>query len=309
MNRRIGLRRGIGKEACRSCRLEFIHIVLAADEKYRPGLEATKTSIVRSCRCPERLKFHEFRETPELAARIRREFGQYKGSPMAFLRLYLAELLPDVDQLIYSDVDTLWGRDVAELADVKIGDAVIGWVKDLPGTAVEFREWCRKKGLSLKGWMDRLYSCTGVCVIDLKKWRERKVLERCQEFVAKHGVPKYADQDILNYVLKDEAVQLPRCWDVLIPSPVNTHGGCVLHLTGVGRCFQCKYEGKVLQYRYWEHVARGCKFLHPNWWWVYVPRWVLRCVMFCATTAFVDRVYRFLSYRWYFSQKTVKGVQ
>ena len=93
-----------------------IHIVMAADGAYLKGLEVAKATMIASCSDPSRLVFHLFGENEEMGRRIRSEFGMYKGSPMTFLRLYLAELLPDVDWVVYSDVDTLWRRDVLELA-------------------------------------------------------------------------------------------------------------------------------------------------------------------------------------------------
>lgn len=87
---------------------DIIHIALAADENHLPGLEVARKSIVRSSSQPERLCFHVLRESNSLIERIRHEFGEYKGSVMAFLRLYLTELLPDVDWVVYADVDTVW---------------------------------------------------------------------------------------------------------------------------------------------------------------------------------------------------------
>lgn len=226
-----------------------VHIVMAADGAYMKGLDVAKASMVASCPDPSRLHFHLFGENVDLERRIRSEFGTYKGSPMAFLRLYLGELLPDVDWVVYSDVDTLWRRDVLELAELFDATKTIQWVRDIPGTVVEFRDWCRKQGVPISQNIDKTYACSGVCIINLKKWRESDVLGRCRAFVDKYGCPKYADQDILNAILADEAGLLPECWDVLIPSPENTPR-CVLHLTGVGRCFTRPYTGKVAQYRY-----------------------------------------------------------
>ena len=92
-----------------------VHVVMAADKAYEKGLEVAKASMIGSCSDPSRLDFHIFTADPALMDRIRRDFGTYKGSPMAFLRLYLGELLPEVDWVVYSDVDTLWRRDVLVL--------------------------------------------------------------------------------------------------------------------------------------------------------------------------------------------------
>ena len=281
-----------------------VHIVMAADGAYEKGLEVAKASMIANCSDPSRLVFHLFGENEEMGRRIRSEFGMYKGSPMTFLRLYLAELLPDVDWVVYSDVDTLWRRDVLELAELFDETKTIQWVKDIPGTTGEFKDWCRDHGVSTKHDISETYACCGICIINLKRWQERDVLGRCKAFVKKYGCPTYADQDILNAVLADEAGLLPGWWDVLIPSPDNTPR-CVLHLTGVGRCFARPYTGKVIQYHYWEHIARGTPFHCPRALPFYLRDWMIRLCLPFAGAILRDRIRRYFAWRWFFRKYSV----
>ena len=169
---------------------ERVHVVMAADGPYLKGLEVAKANMVESCSDPGRLEFHLFGEAAVSSERMRREFGTYKGSPMAFLRLYLEELLPDVNWVVYSDVDTLWHRDVCELWELRDETKAIQWVRS---TAFEFVDWCRERDVPLDHFSSDRYGCSGICLINLKRWRETKVLERCRDFAARYGVPKYAD--------------------------------------------------------------------------------------------------------------------
>lgn len=123
-----------------------IHVVMAADGPYLKELEVAKASMVESCSDPERIEFHLFREDAVSPERMRREFGTYKGSPMAFLRLYLGELLLDVEWVVYSDVDTLWHRDVCELWELRDETKTIQWVRS---TAFEFVDWCHERDVPL----------------------------------------------------------------------------------------------------------------------------------------------------------------
>ena len=275
-----------------------IHIVMAADGTYRKGLEVAKASLSESCAHPERLVFHLFDGDAAFADRVRREFGTYKGSTLAFLRLYLGELLPDVDWVVYSDVDTIWRRDVAELWELRDENATIQWVRDLKGTVVEFKSWCAARGVPLDGFDPGRYCCSGVCLVNLKRWRERNVLDRCREFAARFGCPKYADQDILNAILGDEAALLPDCWDVLVPSPENSPR-CVLHLTGVGRCFAAPYDGRVAQYLYWQRIAHGTPFKRPLALPFYLREWMIRLCFPFAGAVLCDRIRRHFAWRWF----------
>lgn len=275
-----------------------VHVVMAADGAYQKGLEVARASMIESASDPSRLEFHIFGEESGLKQRIRDEFGTYKGSPMAFLRLYLGELLPDVDWVVYSDVDTLWRRDVLELATLFDEDKTIQWVRDLKSAVVEFMSWCKAKHVPIEGFRPDDYCCSGVCIINLKRWRERNVFGRCRDFVIKYGCPKYADQDILNALLYPEAGILPGWWDVLIPDPENAPH-CVLHLSGAGRCFKAPYHGKVVQYRYWEHVARGTPFEPPRSFPFYLRDWMIHVCLPFSSIFLRERIRRYFGWRWY----------
>ena len=275
---------------------------MAADGAYRKGLEVAKASMIASCSDPSRLEFHLFGDDGQLAARIRSDFGTYKGSPIAFLRLYLGELLPDVDWVIYSDVDTLWYRDVLELATLRDEDKTIQWVHS---TAFEFVSWCSERGVSLRRDICDTYGCTGVCIMNLKRWRKDNVLERCRDFAARYGVPKYADQDVLNAVFADEAGLLPGWWDVFIPAP-ETPAKCVLHLTGVGQWFATPYTGRIAQYRYWDHLVRGTeigRIWAPPF---YIRDWMVRLCLPFASALFRERVQRNFAWRWFVKCRLVR---
>ncbi len=272
---------------------EKIHVVMAADGAYMKGLEVAKDSMIKSCSCPERLEFHIFSETNVMMERLRGEFGTYRGSPMAFLRLYLGELLPDVDWVVYSDVDTLWHRDVSELWSLRDESKTIQWVRSTP---FEFVDWCREMDVGLEKFDH--YGCSGICLMNLKRWRESKTLERCMDFAKRYGIPKYADQDIMNAVLPDECGLLPEHWDVQIPSPENTPS-CVLHLTGVGQYFAKPYTGKIAQYRYWDHIARGseiCSIRTPPF---YLRPWMVLILLPLASPLFRERIVRNFAWRWF----------
>lgn len=276
-----------------------VHIVMAADGAYRKGLEVAKASMVESCSDPSRLVFHEFGEEPSFVERMRRDFGTYKGSPMTFLRLYLGELLPDVEWVVYSDVDTLWRRDVLELASLRDAGKVVQWVRDVPTAVWETLAWCREHGVPPGAIALETYACAGICIINLRLWRERGVLARCLAFAEKHGRPPLADQDLLNCTMEPgEAGMLPPCWDVIVPSP-EVLPRCVLHITGVGRCFRAPYEGKIAQYLYWESIGRGTPFKAP---WAppfYVRDWMIRLALPFARLPLRFRIRRNLAWRWF----------
>ena len=291
-----------------------IHVAMAADQGYWKGLEVAKASMVASCSAPERLEFHLFDEKEGVASRIRADFGISTGASMAFVRLYLAELLPDIDWVVYADADTLWYRDVIELWGKRDETKILQWVRDITSTQLEASVWQRRINPDFN---PRNYGCSGVMLLNLKRMRSSGLLERAIAFNRRYGLFRYIDQDILNALCHDDCGFLPAWWDVLIPDPANTQAtvmsagsvaiNCVLHLTGVGRCFSGPYEGSVLQYRFWEHVARGAPFCRPWSLPFCLNEKMTHCLFPLATTLFRDRLRRFLAYRWLFGKMGFHG--
>ena len=292
-----------------------IHVAMVADQGYWRGLEVAKASMVASCSAPERLEFHLFDENDDVVQRVRTDFGISTGATMALVRLYLGELLVDVDWVVYSDVDTLWYRDVVELWDARDETKTVQWVRDITSTQDEVSTW--QKNIT-SNFNPQNYGCSGVMLLNLKRMRSNGLLDRAIEFKRRHGLHNYVDQYILNALCHADCAFLPPWWNVLIPDPVNTQVArtpagdatinCVLHLTGAGRCFSRPYDGHVLQYQFWEHVARGTPFRRPRSLPFCLGERMVRCLFPFATSFFRDRVRRFFAYRWLFGKVGFRGI-
>ena len=280
-----------------------IHVVMAADGPYMKGLEVAKASMVESCSNPSRLDFHLFGEDAALSERIRSEFGTYKGSPMAFLRLYLGELLPEVDWVVYSDVDTIWYRDVIELWGLRDDAMMIQWVRDIPSAQSETSVWQTRLNPDFDS---SKYGCSGIMLMNLKRMREVDFVAKAIAFTKENGLFRYVDQDILNALCNKSCGMLPQCWDVMMPEP-TTPKECVMHVTGVSRCFEKPYRGRVIQYKYWEHVAKGVPFRKPFALPFCMRGWMAALCFPFAGEFFRDRVCRYLAWRWYLRKYWADG--
>lgn len=244
---------------------EKIHVVLASDANYRPGLEVAKATMIASCSDPARLAFHAFDEE-SLSSCAVSEMPKWNGSHMPYLRLWLPTLLPEVDRVIYSDVDTLWNRDVCALWDSTAACApttdgrrpALFWVRDMMSMRDASGEWVERVAAGEGFAFDwTRYGCSGICVMDLGKMREMRFTQRVLELYAKYGVPKYPDQDVLNVIFNRDSEMLPSVWGAMgdwrqLPDPREK---CVYHLTGAGRHFNDKVSPTYPpQYQLWWRV-------------------------------------------------------
>ena len=251
---------------------EIVHIALAADHRYLPGLQATLASMVLSSRGKDRLRFHvladgltaeDERSVSDLAVRcgatqpveflhpdmapVRRTFQPYKGSHAAFLRLFLCEFLSEEDWVLYADVDTLWFRDACDLWNLRDPSVSLLWSLDCPAIAEGVREY----SLRFNPRFDvARYACSGVVLMNLRRMRETGFVAKCEAFAAKWGTPFFVDQDILNTVCFDDAKLLDRRWDCMMPDRAAADA-VVIHCNGLGGKFDVPMRSWRPSYYVW----------------------------------------------------------
>lgn len=259
-----------------------VHIALASNRRYVPGLLATLSSMVLASRCRERLAFHvlsedladeDERAISSLASRcgatqpvsflhpdmgpISRTFKGYKGSHAAFVRLFLCDLLPEEDWVIYADVDTLWFRDPCDLWEERDSAVSVLWSPDCPSIA----RGVRKYSLAFNPKFDeRRYACSGVILMNLRRMREIGFVRKSLDFVARWGTPFFVDQDILNAVCIDDARLLDRRWDCMMPDR-DAVESVVVHCNGLGGHFDIPMKSwrpsYYVWYRFYADVVLG----------------------------------------------------
>lgn len=158
-------------------------------------------------------------------------FREYHGSSrMTYARLLLPDLLPQVKQIIYSDVDILWTADIAELWDSLDPDAVIHCTPSKHSPPKEI-EWCKQYGYTFEHGMR---FCAGIVVFNLEKFRaenlHRKMLAALE---ACGGHAPCNDETVLNALTfgrKDRGF-LPARWQHMSAGQIKPleSDGCVIH--------------------------------------------------------------------------------
>lgn len=125
-----------------------------------------------------------------------------------YSRIFIGELLSDLSgKVLYLDCDTLVVDSIAEIFDTDLKGNPLALAPDAAHPAY-------KRVISLPP--DKPYFNTGVTLIDLGEWRERKCTERLmEELKSPHGRNPLGDQDIIVRVLNDEITELDRRWNFL----------------------------------------------------------------------------------------------
>lgn len=158
-----------------------------------------------------------------------------------FNRFLLFELLPDVNRLIYIDVDMVLKGDIAELFDVDMGEHQLAAVPDFIMTRVlaakvvtkeasipDLGQYLRDK-LGMSDAQINSYFNAGLMVLDFAKMDVPKVGRDLLDMVEKTQY-FFRDQDILNEYFKDSYLRLPARYNVFnsdideyLDVPVDNH--------------------------------------------------------------------------------------
>jgi lipopolysaccharide biosynthesis glycosyltransferase len=134
------------------------------------------------------------RYEPDLPFENMERFLQYK---VGMHKIYLSEILTNLDKVIYMDGDTLVLKDLRDLYNLNVENVYASVAKD--GIYYRFPKEMQEMGLDKRGF----YFNSGVMLHNLKKQREDKIVDKLVEYIKTHK-DFYGDQDVLNVVMDDK---------------------------------------------------------------------------------------------------------
>lgn len=220
--------------------VEEIHLVYGTDDNY---ILPTMISAASAARCfvprGRKLIIHLFdagvtdvhyehfvktvcRENPvvdvcrhNLNAELFDGMAAWRGSYVTYSRMFMADILKEVEWAIYCDGDTLWTGDVGALWNLRDKRYVIqASVEPIKTSDVVGKEvlWYASHKLAF----DRKnYCCMGLMLMNLELARREQVARKCRGFIRRFPAHRTADQTVLNYVCLGRINPLPLQWGVL----------------------------------------------------------------------------------------------
>lgn len=216
----------------------YINIAFCFDEKIAEQVRVAVASLL-DCTITDEVHYHiycictgeaAYIETPlaqmigvrdrESTLTVRAVENLYQGayevrgiSTGTYLRLMLHRILPDVDKVLYTDVDVLFRESLVDLWQTDLEDYVLAAVKG-PVNLADKWEWnsSRPYWKHLEG-MRGGYINAGVTLLNLAKIRENNLEEHWNTW-AKEKL-YYQDQDILNITCQNAIRYLPPRYNFL----------------------------------------------------------------------------------------------
>lgn len=128
---------------------------------------------------------------------------------VAWARVFLAKLLPEIDRVLYLDIDTLVCDDLTSLFTLDMGDAALGVVLEYEShEGSHFNERLHIP-LNCIGYFN-----SGVLLMNLKAFRKDNLVEHVMNYAGQYkDALKCPDQDALNGALCDRLIQLHPRWN------------------------------------------------------------------------------------------------
>ena len=206
-----------------------IRICMACDDKYAMHCASAVASMIDNHKSEEKLEFFIWNSAISKKSQSRLEkLGNtkvsslklinvnpldFKNCPLpenmhfsleTYFRLKLPDFFPDFDKVLYIDCDVTVLGDVKELWELDIAGVYAAVCEDI--VPVEhLREFIG----------DFANFNAGVMVINLKKWREDRISQKCFDFIEHHSEKIFfVDQDVLNSMLIPKINYFPRFWNL-----------------------------------------------------------------------------------------------
>jgi lipopolysaccharide biosynthesis glycosyltransferase len=147
--------------------------------------------------------FHESKISPKF-------FISGRITSAAYLRLYLADHIKNVNKVLYLDCDMIVLGNINDLWNYNLGEKVAAVVKD-----------AEKINLSHLGkYIPRNYFNSGMMVINIDLWRDHNIQLKLFKLLNKKIHFRFHDQDLLNLTLNNKVSFINHRWN-LIPSREN----------------------------------------------------------------------------------------
>ena len=216
---------------------KVIPVVFAIDDRYAPMLHVTIRSIIANASSDDTYHFHIMYE--ELSDEYQKSLKslatencsikfsfigdkikkyaktmhyKYYGSNAIYYRVFIPELFPEYDKVIYLDADIVANANVAEFYRTDLGDNYIGGVLcEIVNGIPVFIDYA-KKFLGL-GKDKPCYFNSGVLLMNCKKMREDNFIKQFFEIANSFKLEICPDQDYYNLLCYGKSVILPGEWN------------------------------------------------------------------------------------------------
>ena len=175
-------------------------------------------------------------------------------SKSTYYRLFIPELYPQYDKVLYLDSDIIILSDIADLYNIELGDNLIGATPDEAIASVKAFQEYAEKVVGVESFTK--YCNAGVLLMNLKALREIKMQDKFLYLLETVRYSVAQDQDYLNRICKGRVKIIDGSWDKM---PI---GGKILkeeelnliHFNLISKPWL--FEGIAYEEYFWKYAER-----------------------------------------------------
>ena len=131
-------------------------------------------------------------------------------SNTTYFRLFISDMFPQYDKVIYIDGDTIVQGDISELYHHELGD---NWVGACHEQAMVQTDHYGTYAEQVVGVSRHNFFNAGLLLINAKIFREKQILKRFANALAEYRFVVTQDEDYLNLICKDHILWLDQRWN------------------------------------------------------------------------------------------------
>ena len=157
-------------------------------------------------------------------------------SKTAYVRLLIPDLKPELDKIIYLDIDLVVNMDIAELFNQDLDEYIIG--AEYEEHSEEYHSVVSKKNLGLDE--KHKYFNSGVLLIDCEKWRKNNITNILKDaYIRCVKGMTYHDQDLLNIVFSpNKYLSLDKKFNYFSINSYTENKNMIIHYAGDFKAWQ-----------------------------------------------------------------------
>ena len=135
-----------------------------------------------------------------------------------YYRVFIANMFPEYDKVVYIDSDTIVREDIAKLYQYDMGKNYIGAVRDQLVVQTDiYGDYVEK----VLGISRGAYFNAGVVLINCEQFRNNNILKKFIELLGTYTFVVAQDQDYLNILCKDNVLWLDPRWNVQMMGEIS----------------------------------------------------------------------------------------
>lgn len=143
-------------------------------------------------------------------------------SNTTYFRLFIADMFPQYDKVIYIDSDTIVQGDISEMYHTELGENWLGACQEQAMVQTDHYGTYAEKVVGVSRYN---FFNAGVLLINARKAREKEILRRFADKLSEYQFVVTQDEDYLNLICKDHILWLDQRWNTEVycafPYPIE----------------------------------------------------------------------------------------